>query len=56
MQLAAQLAELAATPSTSVSDNLRLLERKTALVHTALQSSVYGILLQQQIDYNQDGE
>ena len=49
--LSSKLAHLAAaTPySGVVADGLRLLERKTALVCTALKSSVYGILLQQQI-------
>lgn len=50
-ELAARLGELASQPSGAISDGLRGLERKTALVCTALKSSVYGIVLQQQIDY-----
>lgn len=48
-QLSTKLSTLASTPSTQISDNLRLLERKTAVVDTALKSSVYGIVLAQQV-------
>ena len=40
----------AAATATAVADGLRSLERKTALACTALKSSVYGIVLQQQIE------
>ena len=40
----------------ALADNLRALERKTALVCTALKSSVYGIVLQQSIEGFGDGE
>ncbi|KAI9724190.1 MAG: hypothetical protein M1828_003935 [Chrysothrix sp. TS-e1954] len=47
---------LASAPSTQIAEGLRLLERKTALVCTALKASVYGIVLQQQIDYSGNGD
>ncbi|KAJ8612956.1 hypothetical protein MRB53_037164 [Persea americana] len=49
-RLSSRLADLSATPSSAIADGLRLLERKTSLVCTALKASVYGILLQQQLD------
>ena len=56
LQLSTSLASLAATPSSQIADSLRLLGRKTALVDTALKSSVYSIVLQQQISEGADGE
>ena len=53
--MSAHLQSLAATPLTQIAEGLRLLERKTALVCTALKASVYGIVLQQQIDYSGGG-
>lgn len=35
-------------------EGLRDLERRTATVHTALKASVYGIVLQQQIETGAD--
>ncbi|KAL5630467.1 hypothetical protein BROUX41_000339 [Berkeleyomyces rouxiae] len=43
------LEDLAANPSTVILDGLRDLERKTSLVFTALKSSVYNIVLQQEM-------
>ncbi|KKF97297.1 DASH complex subunit dad3 [Ceratocystis platani] len=43
------LEDLAANPSTAILDGLRDLERKTSLVFTALKSSVYNIVLQQEM-------
>lgn len=43
--------ELSRNPHANIADGLRGLERKTSLVHTALKSSVYGIVLQQQIEF-----
>lgn len=48
--------ELSKNPNTNIADSLRGLERKTALVCTALKSSVYGIVLQQQIEFAEGGE
>lgn len=48
-QLASVLEDLAANPSTAILDGLRDLERKTSLVFTALKSSVYNIILQQEM-------
>jgi len=50
-QLNTHLSHLSSTPSSVIADGLRLLERKTSLVCTALKSSVYGIVLQQQIEF-----
>lgn len=47
---AAAGSDSAAATATAVADGLRSLERKTALACTALKSSVYGIVLQQQIE------
>ena len=47
---------MSGAPATEILEGLRLLERKTTLVFTALKSSVYSIVLQQQIDWgDQDG-
>ena len=49
--------ELSKNPNANIADGLRGLERKTALVCTALKSSVYGIVLQEQMKYAEgDGE
>ncbi|KAF2495924.1 hypothetical protein BU16DRAFT_526460 [Lophium mytilinum] len=48
------LAELSTTPSTEILQALRGLERKTSLVFTLLNASVYSIVLQQQM-YGQEG-
>lgn len=45
------MSNLAAQPSTLIADGLRQLERKTNVVCTALKASVYGIMLQHQIDF-----
>lgn len=52
-QLSAHLAELASAPAAAggMADGLRGLERKTSLVCTTLKASVYGIVLQQQIEF-----
>lgn len=49
--LSKALADLSAQPTSAIADGLRGLERKTALVCTALKSSVYGIVLQQQMEF-----
>ena len=48
--------DLAKNPNANVADGLRGLERKTALVCTALKSSVYGIVLQQQMEFAEGGQ
>ena len=48
--------ELSKNPNANIADGLRGLERKTALVCTALKSSVYGIVLQQQIEFAEGAE
>ncbi|THC92835.1 hypothetical protein EYZ11_007677 [Aspergillus tanneri] len=48
-QLSSKLADLSGSPSSLTLDGLRLLERKTATVCTLLKTSVYSIVLQQQI-------
>jgi len=50
-QLAALLGSLSGPPSIEILDGLRELERKTSLVFTTLKSSVYSIVLQQEIEY-----
>ena len=53
--MGALLSQLATTPSASILDALRGLERKTSLVHTLLKASVYSIVLNQQMqDQDQD--
>ncbi|KAF2842255.1 hypothetical protein M501DRAFT_1013608 [Patellaria atrata CBS 101060] len=47
--LSSLLSSLATSPSAEILDQLRGLERKTALVFTLLKASVYSIVLQQQI-------
>lgn len=48
--LASHLAALSnGPPTTEILDSLRLLERKTTLVFTALKASVYSIVLEQQV-------
>jgi len=51
--LALLLDSLAGQPTAEILDSLRQLERKTTLVFTALKSSVYSIVLQQEI-YSED--
>jgi len=51
--LALLLDNLAGQPTAEILDSLRQLERKTTLVFTALKSSVYSIVLQQEI-YSED--
>ncbi|KAL1902162.1 hypothetical protein Cpir12675_000062 [Ceratocystis pirilliformis] len=48
-ELSTILEDLAANPSIAILDGLRDLERKTSLVFTALKSSVYNIVLQQEM-------
>lgn len=48
-QLSTQLNDLANTPTAEMLDGLRMLERKTSLVFTALKASVYSIVLQQEV-------
>ncbi len=40
---------MANTPTAEMLDGLRMLERKTSLVFTALKASVYSIVLQQEV-------
>ncbi|KAK3943445.1 DASH complex subunit Dad3 [Diplogelasinospora grovesii] len=51
--LANMLDTLAGQPTGEILDGLRELERKTSLVFTLLKASVYSIVLQQEIDYQQ---
>lgn len=54
-KLATLLDHLASQPSTQILDGLRELERKTSLVFTLLKASVYSIVLQQEIDWGDQG-
>lgn len=54
-QLAAVLDHLASNPSADILDGLRDLERKTSLAFTLLKASVYSIVLQQEIDWGDQG-
>lgn len=45
-QLSDRLDNLATAPTSSILQSLRLLERKTPVVFTALKASVYSIVLQ----------
>lgn len=54
-QLAATLDHLASNPSADILDGLRDLERKTSLAFTLLKASVYSIVLQQEIDWGNQG-
>ncbi|KAL1967936.1 hypothetical protein VTN77DRAFT_2353 [Rasamsonia byssochlamydoides] len=55
-KLSSALADLAGSPASLTLDGLRMLERKTATVHTLLKASVYSIVLQQQIINEGEGE
>ncbi|KAK9477299.1 DASH complex subunit Dad3-domain-containing protein [Lipomyces japonicus] len=55
LKLSTEIAKLAEIPTPEILDNLRILERKTALVFTLLKASVYSIFLQQQL-HEQDGD
>ena len=55
-QLASVIDNMAGAPATEILEGLRLLERKTTLVFTALKSSVYSIVLQQQIGWGDQEE
>jgi len=54
--LATILDHLASAPTTEILDGLRELERKTSLVFTLLKASVYSIVLQQEIDWGDQGQ
>lgn len=54
-QLASTLDHLASNPSADILDGLRDLERKTSLAFTLLKASVYSIVLQQEIDWGNNG-
>ncbi|KAK8039245.1 hypothetical protein PG994_002009 [Apiospora phragmitis] len=51
--LATVLDTMASQPTTEILDGLRELERKTSLVFTLLKASVYSIVLQQEIGWDQ---
>ncbi|KAK9245471.1 DASH complex subunit Dad3-domain-containing protein [Lipomyces tetrasporus] len=53
--LSGELAKLASVPTPEILDNLRILERKMAVVFTLLKASVYSIFLQQQIHDEEGG-
>lgn len=55
-QLASILDTMAARPTTEILDGLRELERKTALVFTLLKTSVYSIVLQQELDWGEQAQ
>ncbi|KAK0626228.1 DASH complex subunit Dad3-domain-containing protein [Immersiella caudata] len=55
-KLATLLDHLASQPTTEILDGLRELERKTSLVFTLLKASVYSIVLQQEIDWGDQGQ
>lgn len=55
-QLASILDTVAAQPTTEILDGLRDLERKTALVFTLLKTSVYSIVLQQELDWGDQAQ
>lgn len=55
-QLASILDTMAAQPTTEILDGLRDLERKTALVFTLLKTSVYSIVLQQELDWGDQAQ
>ncbi|KAK9458223.1 DASH complex subunit Dad3-domain-containing protein [Dipodascopsis uninucleata] len=48
-KLSEDLSRLSSVPTPEILDNLRVLERKTAVVLTLLKASVYSIFLQQQL-------
>ncbi|KAH8197813.1 hypothetical protein TruAng_008011 [Truncatella angustata] len=53
--LASILDTMAKQPTTEILDGLRELERKTSLVFTLLKASVYSIVLQQEIEWGNQG-
>ncbi|KAK9433863.1 DASH complex subunit Dad3-domain-containing protein [Lipomyces doorenjongii] len=53
--LSGQLAKMASVPTPEILDNLRVLERKMAIVFTLLKASVYSIFLQQQLHDEEGG-
>ncbi|CAN8103623.1 unnamed protein product [Discula destructiva] len=55
-KLASALDTMAANPTTEILDGLRDLERKTALVFTLLKTSVYSIVLQQELDWGDQAQ
>lgn len=55
-QLASTLDTLSSAPPIEILDGLRELERKTSLVFTLLKASVYSIVLQQEIDWGDQGQ
>ncbi|KAK4455672.1 putative dash complex subunit dad3 [Podospora aff. communis PSN243] len=55
-KLATLLDHLASQPTSEILDGLRELERKTSLVFTLLKASVYSIVLQQEIDWGDQGQ
>lgn len=55
-QLASILDGMAAQPTTEILDGLRDLERKTSLVFTLLKTSVYSIVLQQELDWGDQAQ
>ncbi|KAJ2895496.1 hypothetical protein MKZ38_006399 [Zalerion maritima] len=55
-KLAYLLDSLSTTPTTQITDGLRSLERSTSLVFTLLKASVYSIVLQQGIDFNNNND
>ncbi|KAF3766219.1 DASH complex, subunit Dad3, partial [Cryphonectria parasitica EP155] len=55
-KLASILDTMAAQPTTEILDGLRELERKTSLVFTLLKTSVYSIVLQQELDWGNQAQ
>lgn len=55
-KLASILDTMATQPTTEILDGLRDLERKTALVFTLLKTSVYSIVLQQELDWGDQAQ
>ncbi|ELQ36402.1 hypothetical protein M0657_003230 [Pyricularia oryzae] len=53
--LASTLDHLASAPPIEILDGLRDLERKTSLVFTLLKASVYSIVLQQEMEWGDQG-
>ncbi|KAK9360564.1 DASH complex subunit Dad3-domain-containing protein [Lipomyces starkeyi] len=53
--LSGELAKMASVPTPEILDNLRVLERKMAIVFTLLKASVYSIFLQQQLHDEEGG-
>ncbi|KAK6515675.1 hypothetical protein TWF506_007990 [Arthrobotrys conoides] len=50
-QLSTTIGTMANQPTSQTIDSLRLLERKTGLVSTLMKASVYSIILQQELHY-----